>query len=172
MSKDFTFNPGDFVVYPAHGVGQVSERQSASIEGKSVDLLAIHFEKDKFTMRIPSDSAVNKGLRAVASPAVMDTVVSTLKAQSKARRLPWAKRSTEYTNKIASGDPVALAEVVRELYHDPSLATQNYSEKQFYEKAFSRLAPEYAVVQKISETEAVSQLESILQQANEEKVMA
>ena len=71
MSKDFTFNPGDFVVYPAHGVGQVSERQSASIEGKQVDLLAIHFEKDKFTMRIPSENAVSKGLRSVVSPAVM-----------------------------------------------------------------------------------------------------
>ena len=170
MSKDFTFNPGDFVVYPAHGVGQVSERQSASIAGKDVDLLAIHFEKDKFTMRIPSDNAVSKGLRAVASPAVMETVVSTLKSQNKARRQPWAKRSAEYTSKIASGDPVALAEVVRELYHDPSLATQNYSEKQFYEKAFSRLAPEYAVVQKISETEAISQLETILQKAEEKTI--
>ncbi len=170
MSKDFTFNPGDFVVYPAHGVGQVRERQNASIAGKNVDLLAIHFEKDKFTMRIPSESAVNKGLRSVASPAVMETVISTLKSQNKVRRQPWAKRSAEYTNKIASGDPVALAEVVRELYHDPSLATQNYSEKQFYEKAFSRLAPEYAVVQKISEVEAINQLETILQKAEEKTI--
>ena len=170
MSKDFTFNPGDFVVYPAHGVGQVSERQNASIDGKEVDLLAIHFEKDKFTMRIPCESAINKGLRSVASAAVMDTVVATLKSQNKTKRQPWAKRSAEYTNKIASGDPIALAEVVRELYHDPSLATQNYSEKQFYEKAFSRLAPEYAVVQKISQTEAVAQLESILQQAEEKTI--
>ena len=170
MSKDFAFNPGDFVVYPAHGVGQVSERQSASIAGKNVDLLAIHFEKDKFTMRIPCENAVSKGLRAVASSAVMDTVVSTLKSQNKARRQPWAKRSAEYTNKIASGDPIALAEVVRELYRDPSLATQNYSEKQFFEKAFSRLAPEFAVVQKISETEAISQLETILQNAEEKTI--
>ena len=86
MSKEYTFNPGDFVVYPAHGVGQVSERQNASIAGKDVDLLAIHFEKDKFTMRIPCENAVNKGLRAVASPAVMETVISTLKSQNKARR--------------------------------------------------------------------------------------
>lgn len=172
MSKDFTFNPGDFVVYPAHGVGQVSERQNASIEGKQVDLLAIHFEKDKFTMRIPSESAVNKGLRSVVSPAVMETVVSTLKGQVKARRLPWAKRSAEYTTKISSGDPIALAEVVRELYRDPSVNAPNYSEKQLYEKAFSRLAPEYAVVQKISETEAVSQLESILQFSFESQNMA
>jgi CarD family transcriptional regulator len=172
MSKDFTFNPGDFVVYPAHGVGQVSERQSASIAGKEVDLLAIHFEKDKFTMRIPSENAVSKGLRSVSSPAVMETVVSTLKTQVKTKRLPWSKRSAEYVNKIGSGDPIALAEVVRELYRDPTLATANYSEKQLYEKAFSRLAPEYAVVQKISETEAIVQLENILQSAGEKQAMA
>ena len=172
MSKDFTFNPGDFVVYPAHGVGQVSERQSASIEGKQVDLLAIHFEKDKCTMRIPSENAVSKGLRSVVSPAVMETVVSTLKSQVKAKRLPWAKRSAEYVSKISSGDPIALAEVVRELYHDPSVMTSNYSEKQLYEKAFSRLAPEYAVVQKISENEAVVQLEAILQSVGEKQAMA
>ena len=75
-------------------------------------------------------------------------------------------------NKIGSGDPIALAEVVRELYHDPTVTTPNYSEKQLYEKAFSRLAPEYAVVQKISETEAIIQLENILQSAGEKQAMA
>ena len=167
MSKEYLFNPGDFVVYPAHGVGQVSERQNASIEGKEVDLLAIHFEKDKFTMRIPCENAVSKGLRAVASPAVMETVVSTLGEKPKTKRLPWSKRSAEYTAKISSGDPVALAEVVRDLYRDPALANQTYSERQLFEKAFSRLAPEYAVVQKITEKEASLQLESILQNSGE-----
>ena len=163
MSQKYTFNPGDFVVYPAHGVGQVSERQTTSVGGQNVDLIAIHFTKDKLTMRIPSDDAMNKGLRAVASPAVMETVVSTLEQKPKARRVPWSRRSAEYTAKIGSGDPIALAEVVRDLYRDPALAGQTYSEKQLFEKAFSRLAPEYAVVQKITEQEAAVQLETILQ---------
>ena len=81
----------------------------------------------------------------------------------KTRRIPWAKRSAEYTAKIGSGDPVALAEVVRDLYRDPALTNQTYSERQLFEKAFSRLAPEYAVVQKITEKEATVQLESVLQ---------
>ena len=163
MSKDYTFNPGDFVVYPAHGVGQVSERQTASVGGQDVDLIAIQFTKDKLTMRIPSNDAMNKGLRAVVSPAVMESVVSTLGAKPKPKRLPWAKRSAEYVSKISSGDPIALAEVMRDLYRDPALANQTYSEKQLFEKAFSRLAPEYAIVQKITEKEASLQLESILQ---------
>ena len=163
MSKDYTFNPGDFVVYPAHGVGQVSERQTASVGGQDVDLIAIQFTKDKLTMRIPSNDAMNKGLRAVVSPAVMESVVSTLGEKPRAKRLPWSKRSAEYTAKISSGDPIALAEVVRDLYRDPALANQTYSERQLFEKAFSRLAPEYAIVQKITEQEASLQLESILQ---------
>jgi len=167
MSKDYTFNPGDFVVYPAHGVGQVSERQTASVGGQDVDLIAIQFTKDKLTMRIPSNDAMNKGLRAIVSPAVMESVVSTLEEKPKAKRLPWSKRSAEYTAKISSGDPIALAEVVRDLYRDPALANQTYSERQLFEKAFSRLAPEYAVVQKITEQEATVQLESILQGNNQ-----
>ena len=133
MSKDYTFNPGDFVVYPAHGVGQVSERQTASVGGQDVDLIAIQFTKDKLTMRIPSNDAMNKGLRAVVSPAVMESVVSTLSEKPKAKRQPWAKRSAEYVSKISSGDPIALAEVVRDLYRDPALANQTYSEKQLFE---------------------------------------
>ena len=167
MSKEYTFNPGDFVVYPAHGVGQVSERQTASVGGQDVDLIAIHFTKDKLTMRIPSNDAMSKGLRAVVSPAVMESVVSTLEKKQKTKRLPWAKRSAEYTAKISSGDPIALAEVVRDLYCDPAVANQTYSERQLFKKAFSRLAPEYAVVQKITEQEASLQLESILQGSTE-----
>ena len=167
MTKEYTFNPGDFVVYPAHGVGQVSERQTATVGGQDVDLIAIHFTKDKLTMRIPSGDAMNKGLRAVVSPAVMESVVSTLGEKPKTKRLPWSKRSAEYTSKISSGDPVALAEVVRDLYRDPDVAGQTYSERQLFEKAFTRLAPEYAVVQKMTEQEASLQLESILQGAVE-----
>ena len=167
MSKEYTFNPGDFVVYPAHGVGQVSERQTATVGGQEVDLIAIQFTKDKLTMRIPSNDAVNKGLRAVSSPAVMESVVDTLNKKIKTKRQPWTKRAAEYNSKIGSGDPIALAEVVRDLYRDPALATQTYSERQLFETAFTRLAPEYAVVQKITEEEAAVQLESILQEANQ-----
>jgi len=160
--KDYTFNPGDFVVYPAHGVGQVTARTKTTVAGQDMDLLAIHFTKDKLTMHIPCTDATNKGLRQIATPAIMETVTNILGMKAKSKRLPWSKRQTEYTAKISSGDPVSLAEVVRDLYRAPEV-TSTYSERQIYEKALGRLAPEYAVIHDISEAEAVSKIESVLQ---------
>lgn len=165
MTKEDTFNPGDFVVYPARGVGRVSERRTAVIGGKEVECFTVQFSKDSKIM-IPSDKAIDNGLRSIASPAVMETVVTTLQTKIKTKRQPWTKRKAEYDTKIKSGDPVALAQVMRELYRDPGLVGQNYSEHQLFETAFSRLAPEYAAVQKITETEAVAQLEAILQKSD------
>ena len=160
--KDYTFNPGDFVVYPAHGVGQVTARTKTTVAGQDMDLLAITFEKDKLTMHIPCTDATNKGLRQIATPAIMETVQNILSIKTKTKRIPWSKRQTEYTTKISSGDPISLAEVVRELYRAPE-ASSTYSERQIYEKALGRLAPEYAVINNITEAEAVSKIEAILQ---------
>ena len=162
MSKDYTFNPGDFVVYPAHGVGQVTERQTTTVAGESLDLIAVHFTKDKMTMKIPSEQALKKGLRQVTTPVMMESVEKVLRKKVKPKRIQWSKRSAEYIAKIGSGDPIAVAEVIRELYKDPALATQTYSERQLYEKAMNRLAPEYAIVQGIPETEAQAKIETFL----------
>ena len=162
MSKNYTFNPGDFVVYPAHGVGQVTERQTTTVAGQDLELIAVHFTKDKMTMKIPSNQALDKGLRQVATPVMMETVEKVLRKKTKAKRIQWSKRSAEYTAKIGSGDPIALAEVIRELYKDPAIATQTYSERQLYEKAMGRLAPEYAVIHEIPEAEAQAKIESFL----------
>ncbi len=165
MSKEYTFNPGDFVVYPAHGVGQVTERQTTTVAGQNMDLIAVHFTKDKMTMKIPSTQALDKGLRQVATPVMMETVEKVLSKKAKAKRIQWSKRSAEYTAKIGSGDPVALAEVIRELYKDPAQTSQTYSERQLYEKAISRLAPEYAVIHSITEAQAIDKIETFLQNA-------
>ncbi len=162
MSKNYTFNPGDFVVYPAHGVGQVTERQTTTVAGQDLDLIAIHFTKDKMTMKIPSDQAVEKGLRQVATPITMETVENVLRTKTKTKRVQWSKRSAEYIAKIGSGDPVSLAEVLRDLYKNPEIATQTYSERQLYEKALGRLAPEYAVIHKMTEAEACAAIEDCL----------
>ena len=162
MSKNYTFNLGDFVVYPAHGVGQVTERQTTTVAGQDLELIAVHFTKDKMTMKIPSTQAVEKGLRQVATPVVMDEVEKVLSKKAKAKRVQWSKRCAEYTAKICSGSPLALAEVIRELYKDPAIATQTYSERQLYEKAMGRLVPEYAVIHGIPETEAQAKIEGFL----------
>ncbi len=172
MSKDYTFNPGDFVVYPAHGVGQVAEIQQTAVAGQNLDLIAINFTKDKMMLRIPLASAQKTGLRQVATPAVMDTAVHTLKSKAKVKRTQWSKRSQEYATKINSGDPIAVAEVLRDLYKDPTISEQTYSERQIYEQALGRFASEYAVVNKIDETEATVKLETILRTRSTPKTEA
>ena len=162
MSKDYTFNPGDFVVYPAHGVGQVKEIQQTSVAGQNLDLIAINFNKDKMMLRIPLNSAQKSGLRRVANASVMDEAVHTLKGKAKVKRVQWSKRSQEYISKINSGNPVAVAEVLRDLYKNPAVSEQTYSERQIYEQAMGRFVAEYAVVHQLDETDAVSKVESIL----------
>lgn len=163
MSKEYTFNPGDFVVYPAHGVGQITEIQKTAVAGQSLDLIAINFKKDKMTLRIPMASAQKSGLRRVATPAVMDSAVNVLQSKAKARRAQqWSKRSQEYATKINSGDPIAVAEVLRDLYKNPAISEQTYSERQIYEQAMGRFAAEYAVVNKVQEDDAPARVEGIL----------
>lgn len=163
MSKDYTFNPGDFVVYPAHGVGQVTEIQKTAVAGQDLELIAISFNKDKLTLRIPKPNAQKTGLRQISSAGVMDEALNTLKGKAKIKRTQWGKRSQEYMAKINSGDPVAVAEVLRDLYKDPDKSEQTYSERQIYDQAMARLVSEYAVVKKVKEDEAAVKLASILQ---------
>ncbi len=163
MSKDdYKFNPGDFVVYPAHGVGKVTDIEQKDIAGQKLELIAINFDKDKLTLRIPLSSAQKTGLRQVSSNSVMDTAVRTLKGKAKVKRAQWSKRSQEYLSKINSGDPIAVAEVLRDLYKDPEKNEQTYSERQIYDQAMGRFVTEYAVVYKMEESEAAAHLSDIL----------
>ena len=162
MSKNYTFNPGDFVVYPAHGVGRVTERQTINVDGQDQDFIAVHFTKNNMTMKIPPQRAIANGLRQVATPVMMESVTKVLCKKPKPRRIQWNKRNAEYTTKIGSGDPVALAEVIREVYKDPTITNQTFSEKEVYKKALDRLAPEYAIIRQISEADACAEIESML----------
>ncbi|MDR2902006.1 MAG: CarD family transcriptional regulator [Lactobacillales bacterium] len=159
---EIRFNPGDFVVYPAHGVGQITDIQVTAIAGQNLELIAINFNKDKLTLRIPLSNARKTGLRRVVSPETMDSAIKVLKEKSKTKRVQWSKRSQEYTLKINSGDPIAVAEVLRDLFKDPSKKEQTYSERQIFEQAMARLAAEYAVVNKVKEEVANVRLSDIL----------
>lgn len=166
MSKEYTFNPGDFVVYPAHGVGQVTEIQKTAVAGQDLELIAINFNKDKLTLRIPMPKATKTGLRQVVTPSAMDAAIHTLKGKAKIKRTQWGKRSQEYMMKINSGDPVAVAEVLRDLYKDPQKSEQTYSERQIYDQAMARLVSEYAVVKKLKEEDASTKVQNILHSKN------
>src|SRR4030088_1971616 len=156
------FKTNEFVVYPAHGVGQILAIEEQEIAGARLELFVINFMKDKMTLRVPTAKVANVGMRKLSEPALVKRALETLKGRARVKRTMWSRRAQEYEAKINSGDIVAIAEVVRDLYRSESQPEQSYSERQLYEAALDRLSREIAVVQHVTETEAVKEIESQL----------
>jgi CarD family transcriptional regulator len=156
------FKTNEFVVYPAHGVGQILAIEEQEIAGAKLELFVINFMKDKMTLRVPTAKVANVGMRKLSDPALVKRALETLKGRARVKRTMWSRRAQEYEAKINSGDIVAIAEVVRDLYRSESQPEQSYSERQLYEAALDRLSREIAVVQHVTETEAVKEIEGQL----------
>lgn len=156
------FCSGEYVVYPAHGVGKVADITKQSVAGSELELIVVNFAKDKMTLRIPMAKAETTGLRKISEGTTMSDALSTLKGKAKVKKVMWSRRAQEYENKINSGSPVAIAEVIRDLHRSENLAEQSYSERQIYEQALDRLASEYAVCENIAHPEAASKILNIL----------
>jgi CarD family transcriptional regulator len=156
------FKTNEFVVYPAHGVGQILAIEEQEIAGAKLELFVINFIKDKMTLRVPTAKVANVGMRKLSDPALVKKALETLKGRARVKRTMWSRRAQEYEAKINSGDIVAIAEVVRDLYRSESQPEQSYSERQLYEAALDRLSREIAVVQHVTETEAVKEIEGQL----------
>ena len=156
------FKTNEFVVYPAHGVGQILAIEEQEIAGAKLELFVINFIKDKMTLRVPTAKVANVGMRKLSDPLLVKKALETLKGRARVKRTMWSRRAQEYEAKINSGDIVAIAEVVRDLYRSESQPEQSYSERQLYEAALDRLSREIAVVQHSTETEAVKEIESQL----------
>ena len=156
------FKANEFVVYPAHGVGQILAIEEQEIAGARLELFVINFMKDKMTLRVPTAKVANVGMRKLSEPALVKKALETLKGRARVKRTMWSRRAQEYEAKINSGDIVAIAEVVRDLYRSESQPEQSYSERQLYEAALDRLSREIAVVQHSTETEAVKEIEGQL----------
>ena len=156
------FKTNEFVVYPAHGVGQILAIEEQEIAGAKLELFVINFIKDKMTLRVPTAKVANVGMRKLSEPALVKKALETLKGRARVKRTMWSRRAQEYEAKINSGDIVAIAEVVRDLYRSESQPEQSYSERQLYEAALDRLSREIAVVQHSTETEAVKEIEAQL----------
>ena len=161
-TSKIAFNSGEFVVYPAHGVGKVADISTQKIGGAELELIVVSFDKDKMTLRVPLSKAESVGLRKISETPVMDEALGVLKGKAKVRKIMWSRRAQEYENKINSGSPVAIAEVVRDLYRRENLSEQSYSERQIYEQALDRLANEYAICNNISAGDATKKLLDIL----------
>ena len=161
-AKEFAFEKGDFVVYPTHGVGRVIDIEAKEIAGHKLDLFVISFEQERMMLRVPVAKAKISGLRKLSSRKIMENALVTLKGRSRVSRAMWNRRAQEYEAKINSGDPVSIAEVVRDLHRNAGQPDQSYSERQIYEAALDRLARELAAVERIDKDSATQKLNSVL----------
>lgn len=162
MTKKSEFKTGDFVVYPTHGVGLIKGTETQIVAGTELDLLVIDFEQDRMTLRIPLAKARTSGLRRLSSRKQMDVALQKLKGRAKVRRTMWSRRAQEYEAKINSGDPVSIAEVVRDLHRTDDQREQSYSERQLYEAALERLTREVAAVSGVDEAGAQRTVDEVL----------
>jgi CarD family transcriptional regulator len=164
MAKDkkTEFRPNDFVVYPAHGVGRIVSIEEQEIAGIRLELFVISFEKDKMTLRVPTNRATQVGMRSLSSPDVVSRAMATLKGKARVKRAMWSRRAQEYEQKINSGDLVSIAEVVRDLHRADDQREQSYSERQLYEAALERLTREVAAVSGTDERMAARQVDEVL----------
>ena len=156
------FKTGEFIVYPAHGVGQIMAIEEQEVAGARLELFVINFVKDKMTLRVPTSKVASVGMRKLAETPMVKRALDTLKGRARIKRTMWSRRAQEYEAKINSGDIVAIAEVVRDLYRSESQPEQSYSERQLYEAALDRLSREVSAVQRITETEAIKEIEAAL----------
>ena len=161
-AKKNEFSPNDYVVYPAHGVGQIVSIEEQEIAGIELELFVISFEKDKMTLRVPTHKATEIGMRGLSSPDVINQAMKTLKGKAQVKRAMWSRRAQEYEQKINSGDLIAIAEVVRDLHRTDDQREQSYSERQLYEAALERLTREVAAVAGGDEVLAAKQVDEVL----------
>ncbi len=157
-AKAEVFKEGDYVVYPTHGVGKVDRIAVEEIAGHTLELICITFDENRMTLRVPTNKARTAGLRKLTSKKSFDEVLAVLKGRARIKRTMWSRRAQEYEAKINSGDPSAIAEVVRDLHRNAGQPDQSFSERQIYESALDRLAAEYAALEQVDKPTAIEKL--------------
>ena len=165
MTKKMAFSEGDFVVYPTHGVGRVTGVEFQNIGDLEIEVVVISFDKEKMTLRVPVDKVTGAGMRRLSTRETMKSALTTLRGRARVKRTMWSRRAQEYEAKINSGDPISIAEVVRDLHRSAGQPDQSFSERQIYESARDRLASELAAVEKLDMDTATEKLEGLLEAA-------
>ena len=164
-AQDIKLSVGDYVVYPTHGVGLVQSLEEQTIGEAKLNMVVVNFEQEKMVLRVPVQKIATSGMRKLSTKDVMKSALTTLKGRARVRRTMWSRRAQEYEAKINSGDPVSIAEVVRDLHRKVDQPDQSFSERQIYEAALDRLAAELAAVEKIDRDKAAEKLEELLMAA-------
>jgi CarD family transcriptional regulator len=165
LAKEENFVEGDYVVYPTHGVGKVEKIAVEDIAGHRLELIHITFEENRMTLRVPVAKARTAGLRKLATQAKFDEALAVLRGRARIKRTMWSRRAQEYEAKINSGDPIAIAEVVRDLHRNSGQPDQSFSERQIYESAMDRLAAELAALDATDKLTAAAKLVNFLKAA-------
>lgn len=159
------FKTGEYIVYPAHGVGLITSIEEQEVAGLTLELFVISFEQDKLTLRVPVAKIKSVGMRKLAEEAEVKKALDTVTGRARVKRTMWSRRAQEYEAKINSGDLIAISEVVRDLYRSDDQPEQSYSERQLFEQAMDRMSREVAAVNKLTLTEAVQLIEKMLQKS-------
>ncbi len=159
------FAVGDHVVYPAHGVGRISTIDEHMVGDQTLQVFVVNFEKEKMKLLVPTDKVEAAGMRRLSSREKMETALTTLRGRARTRRVMWSRRAQEYEAKLNSGDPVSIAEVLRDLHRNVGQPDHSYSERQMYEAALERLAREYAALESSDTDQAAAKLEEVLRAA-------
>ncbi len=157
-----SFRLNEYVVYPAHGVGQIIEIKEQQVAEQSQEFFVIDFKQERLVLKAPVSKVSSMGMRKLADEKLMSAGVAVLKEPARIKRTMWSRRAQEYEAKINSGDFVLLCEVVRDLYRSEMQREQSYSERQLYESAFARLQREVALARKIDDEAAAEVLVSVL----------
>ena len=160
--KNNQFKIGEIVVYPKHGVGEIIKIESMELANIKTKFYIVKMEQARLTIRVPLEKQKEVGLRKISSRKIIEEVFNVLKLKPKIRRIMWSRRAQEYDTKIYSGDPVKIAEVIRDLFRKNSQPEQSYSERQMFQVALERLAREVAAVEKTDYFQATEKIENTL----------
>ncbi len=160
--KKINFKIGELVVYPAHGVGRITNVEEQEIAGTKLELYIVDFEKEKLRLKVPTNRAEQKGMRHLADRSLIEQAMKVIRGRARIKRTMWSRRAQEYDAKINSGDVIAVAEVIRDLYRSDRQPEQSYSERQLFEQALARFARELAAVRKVDEDQCIRELEDFL----------
>ena len=160
--KKLAFKVNELVVYPAHGVGRITNIEEQEIAGARLELYIVDFEKEKLRLKVPTGRAEQKGMRRLADKSLIEQALRVLKGRARIKRTMWSRRAQEYDAKINSGDLIAVAEVVRDLYRSERQPEQSYSERQLFEQALERMSREIAAVRKMDDDQGLKELSDYL----------
>ena len=160
--KNDYFKIGEIVVYPKHGVGEIIRIESMKLLNIQSEYYVVRMEQAKLTIRVPLEKQQEVGLRKILSKKNIEEAYNILKSKPKIRRIMWSRRAQEYDTKIYSGDPVKIAEVIRDLFRKNNQPEQSYSERQMFQMALERLAREVAAVEKTDYFQTTEKIENTL----------